>query len=69
MLPPRKQAHARDAALQPPPPGSAPCPPVPPPDGLPPVETSKIRGTAQPRRPRVGKAYQAVLPDLGTDQD
>ena len=28
------------------------------------VETSKIRGTAPPRRPRVGDEYQAELPQL-----
>lgn len=28
------------------------------------VETSKIRGSAPPRKPRVGQQYQAELPDL-----
>lgn len=28
------------------------------------VETSKIRGTAPPRKPRVGDEYQAELPQL-----
>ena len=28
------------------------------------VETSKIRGTAPPRKPRVGEQYQAELPQL-----
>ena len=28
------------------------------------VETSKIRGTAAPRKPRVGEQYQAELPQL-----
>lgn len=28
------------------------------------VETSKIRGSAPPRKPRVGEQYQAELPEL-----
>ena len=29
-----------------------------------PITESKIRGTAEPRKPRIGSEYQAVLPPL-----
>ena len=29
-----------------------------------PITESKIRGSAEPRRPRIGSEYQAVLPSL-----
>ncbi len=50
-LPPKKRTvqHAQPA-------------PTPPPSGVP--ETSKIRGTAPPRSPSIGPAFQAALPAL-----
>lgn len=55
VLPPKKRTPSES-----PPPPPSPSPGAPP--GL--IEISKIRGTAPPRSPRIGPAFQTDLPDL-----
>ena len=50
-LPPKKRNPQETPPQQPPAPPST-------------LETSKIRGTAPPRSPRIGPAFQADLPSL-----